>query len=436
MSETMRYDEALQYIHAVCWKGSVPGLERITELMQRLGNPEKELKFIHIVGTNGKGSTAAMLASVLKEAGYRTGLFTSPYVVDFRERMQMDGEMIPPEELAAETEAVKPFADAMADAPTEFELITAIALRWFARRGAQIVVLEAGMGGALDSTNVIPAPEAAVFTNIGLDHTEFLGDTVEAIARTKAGILKPGCAAALYPNEPAVCEIIEDLCRSMHIPLYHADPLVLVPLEHDLRGQHFRWGKLNLALPLLGEHQRRNLCLVLAVIELLRDRNWLIPDSAIRTGIAAVHWPGRFELLGRDPLFVLDGGHNPQCMDALWEAANRYLAGKPLTVITGVLADKDYASMYDRTGELATRFFTLTPPNPRALDAAALGALLEQYGKPVTVCHSPQEAVKLALAATPPAGAVLAYGSLYLAADIRSAYLELCGNGSSDAILQ
>ena len=160
-------DEALQYIHAVCWKGSVPGLERITELMQRLGNPEKELKFIHIVGTNGKGSTAAMLASVLKEAGYRTGLFTSPYVVDFRERMQMDGEMIPPEELAAETEAVKPFAAAMADAPTEFELITAIALRWFARRGAQIVVLEAGMGGALDSTNVIPAPEAAVFTNTG-----------------------------------------------------------------------------------------------------------------------------------------------------------------------------------------------------------------------------------------------------------------------------
>ena len=232
----MTYEEALQYIHAVSWKGSVPGLERITELMQRLGNPEQGLKFIHIVGTNGKGSTAAMLASVLTCAGYRTGLFTSPYVVDFRERMQLDGEMISREELAEQTEAVKPFADAMADPPTEFELITGIALRWFARKGAQIVVLEAGMGGELDATNVIPAPEAAVFTNIGLDHTEYLGNTVEAIARTKAGILKPGCAAALYPNVPEVCAVLEALCREKQIPLYHADPLVLVPLSRDLNA--------------------------------------------------------------------------------------------------------------------------------------------------------------------------------------------------------
>ena len=420
----MTCEEALQYIHAVSWKGSVPGLERITELMRRLGNPEKDLKFVHIVGTNGKGSTAAMLASVLTRAGYKTGLFISPYVLEFRERMQLDGEMILPEELAEETAAVKPFADAMADPPTEFELITGIALRWFAHRGAEIVVLEAGMGGALDSTNVIPAPEAAVFTNIGLDHTEYLGDTVEAIARTKAGILKPGCAAALYPNTPSVCAVIESLCREMHIELYHAEPLTLVPLGHDLSGQRFRWGELTLNLPLLGEHQRNNLSLVLSVIELLRDRNWRIPDEAICTGIEAVRWPGRFELLGRDPLFVLDGGHNPQCMDALWEAANTYLAGKKLTVITGVLADKDYASMYDRTARLATSFFTLTPPNPRALDAAALAALLQKYGKPVTVCENAAQAVHLALEATPPDGAVLAYGSLYLAAELRNAYLH------------
>ena len=421
----MTYEEALQYIHAVSWKGSVPGLERITELMQRLGNPEQGLKFIHIVGTNGKGSTAAMLASVLTCAGYRTGLFTSPYVVDFRERMQLDGEMISREELAEQTEAVKPFADAMADPPTEFELITGIALRWFARKGAQIVVLEAGMGGELDATNVIPAPEAAVFTNIGLDHTEYLGNTVEAIARTKAGILKPGCAAALYPNVPEVCAVLEALCREKQIPLYHADPLVLVPLSRDLNAQHFRWGELMLELPLLGEHQRNNLALVLTVLELLRDRQWHIPDSAIQAGIRAVRWPGRFELLSRDPLFVLDGGHNPQCMDALWEAANTYLAGKPLTVITGVLADKDYASMYDRTAKLAARFFTLTPSNPRALDGAALASLLQPYGKPVTVCQSAEEAVRLALEATPRDGAVLAYGSLYLAAEIRAACLKL-----------
>ena len=421
----MTYEEALQYIAAVNWKGSVPGLERITELMGRLGNPEKGLKFIHIVGTNGKGSTAAMLASVLTRAGYRTGLFISPFVIDFRERMQMDGEMISKEALAAETEYVRPFADAMADPATEFELVTAIALQWFAHQGADIVVLEAGMGGELDATNVIPAPEAAVFTNIGLDHTEYLGSTVEAIARTKAGILKPGCCAALYPNVPSVCAVIEELCREKEIPLYHADPQVLAPLGHDLSGQRFRWGELTLDLPLLGEHQRKNLSLVLTVLELLRDRNWNVPDAAIQAGIGAVRWPGRFEVLGKDPLFVLDGGHNPQCMDALWEAANTYLAGRELTVITGVLADKDYASMYDRTGRLASRFFTLTPSNPRALSGEALAKLLERYGKPVRACESPAQAVRLALEATPRDGAILAYGSLYLASELREAYLRL-----------
>ena len=420
----MTYEEALQYIAAVSWKGSVPGLERITELMDRLGNPQRELKFIHIVGTNGKGSTAAMLASVLKAAGYRTGLFISPWVIDFRERMQLDGEMISREALAAETEAVRPYADAMADAPTEFELITAIALRWFARSGAQIVVLEAGMGGELDATNVIPAPEAAVFTNIGLDHTEYLGSTVEAIARTKAGILKPGCAAALYPNLPSVCAVIEELCREKDIPLYRAEPLTLVPLGHDLTGQRFRWGKLLLELPLLGEHQRKNLSLVLSVLELLRDRGWDIPDEAIQTGIRAVRWPGRFEVLGREPLFILDGGHNPQCMDALWEAVNSYLAGKELTVITGVLADKDYAAMYDRTARLASRFYTLTPDSPRALDGAELARLLARYGKPAVPCGSPEEALRLALEHTPKDGTVLAYGSLYLASELREAYLN------------
>ena len=420
----MNYEEALQYIHAVSWTGSRPGLARITELMERLGNPEKGLKYIHIVGTNGKGSTAAMLSSVLTRAGYRTGLFISPWVIDFRERMQLNGEMISPEALAAETEAVRPHAEAMADPPTEFELITAVALKWFADEGADIVVLEAGMGGELDATNVIPAPEAAVFTNIGLDHTEYLGDTVEAIARTKAGILKPGCAAALYPNLPSVEAVIQGLCAEKRIPLYHADPLTLVPLGHDLTGQRFRWGELTLELPLLGEHQRRNLSLVLTVLELLRDRGWSIPDAAIQAGVAAVRWPGRFELLGREPLFILDGGHNPQCMDALWEAANSYLAGRPLTVITGVLADKDYDAMYDRTAKLAARFFTLTPANPRALSGAELAKLLAKYGKPVTVCESPAQAIRLALAATPPDGAVLAYGSLYLASELRQAYLE------------
>ena len=177
-------------------------------------------------------------------------------------------------------------------------------------------------------------------------------------------------------------------------------------------------------MPLLGEHQRKNLSLVLSVLELLRDRGWDIPDEAIQTGIRAVRWPGRFEVLGREPLFILDGGHNPQCMDALWEAVNSYLAGKELTVITGVLADKDYAAMYDRTARLASRFYTLTPDSPRALDGAELARLLARYGKPAVPCGSPEEALRLALEHTPKDGTVLAYGSLYLASELREAYLN------------
>ena len=420
----MTYEEALQYIHAVSWKGSRPGLSRITELMRRLGDPQNGLKYVHIVGTNGKGSTAAMLSSVLTRAGYRTGLFISPYVVDFRERMQICGEMIGREELAAFTERVRPFAETMEDLPTEFELITAIALCWFAARRCDIVILEAGMGGEFDATNVIPAPEAAVITNVGLDHTEYLGPTVEAIAETKSGVIKPGCDAVAYPNPPSVLEVLARRCLERGASLTVADPDRLQLLSRSLAGQRLRFGALELELPLLGEHQIRNAAVVLTVIERLRGRGFAIPDEAVQDGIAAVRWPGRFELLGRDPLFVLDGGHNPQCMEALLQAAEDYLAGKRLTVVTGVLADKDYASMYDRMAPLAERFFTLTPPNPRALPGEALAEWLRRYGKPVEACQSAREAVDKALAAAPKDGAVLCFGSLYLASELRAAYLE------------
>ena len=423
----MTYEEALQYIHAVSWKGSQPGLSRITELMRRLGNPQDGMQYIHIVGTNGKGSTAAMLSSVLTAAGYRTGLYVSPYVIDFRERMQVDGEMISRQELAEVTEAVRPFAETMEDLPTEFELITAVALCWFARRGCRIVVLEAGMGGEFDATNVIAAPEVAVITNVGLDHTEYLGPTVEAIAETKAGIIKPGCDVVSYPNVPSVLEVLARRCLAQGVSFTVADPGRLTLLERSLAGQRLRFGAMELELPLLGEHQIRNTAVVLTVLEQLRRRGWAISDEAVRSGIASVRWPGRFELLGKNPLFVLDGGHNPQCMEALLQAAEDYLAGRPLTVVTGVLADKDYAGMYDRTAPLADRFFTLTPSNPRALPGEELARWLSRYGKPAQACQSPAQAVELALAATPANGAVLCYGSLYLAAELRAAYLARAG---------
>lgn len=422
----MTYQEALDFIGAVSWKGSVPGLSRITELMHRLGDPQLGKKFIHIVGTNGKGSTAAMLSSILTRAGYKTGLFISPWVIDFRERMQINNRMISEEALADITEHIRPHAVKMDDAPTEFELITAIGLCWFAREECDIVILEAGMGGEFDATNVIPAPEVAVFTNIGLDHTEYLGATVEAIAATKSGILKPGCDAVLYPNQSSVEAVIRGRCEKLGIPLTHAEPERLIPLSCDLSGQRLQWGEREIRLPLLGDHQRYNTSVVLGVVSALRRRGWRVPDEAVLDGIAHTAWPGRFELLSRDPLFVLDGGHNPQCMDALLSAAETYLSGRRLTVITGVLADKDYASMYDRTFSLADRFFTVTPPSPRALSAEDLAAwLCARCDKPVEACPSASEAVRRAIAVTPKDGAILAYGSLYLASDVRKAALTL-----------
>ena len=200
----MNATEAIEYIHSVCWKGSIPGLGRTQELLAKMGNPEKDLKFVHIAGTNGKGSTAAMTASILQKAGYRTGLYTSPFIYRFHERMQVNGVEISDEDLAAVTEYVKPFAQSMAESPTEFELVCCIAFEYFKRQNCDIVVLEVGMGGAFDATNVIEAPEVAVITNIGLDHTEVLGDTVEKIAETKAGIFKEGGNAVIYRSTPSV----------------------------------------------------------------------------------------------------------------------------------------------------------------------------------------------------------------------------------------
>ena len=240
----MTLDEALHYIHAVCWKGSIPGLERISALLDKMGHPERTLKFVHVTGTNGKGSTCAMVASVLRQAGYRTGLYTSPYIVRFNERMQINGEQIPDDELCAITEEIKPLADSIFEQPTEFEMVTAIAFAWFARRQCDIVVCEVGMGGEFDATNVIGAPEAAVLCNIGLDHTEVLGDTLEKIAATKSGIIKPGCDAVLYRSTDGVEAVVEQRCREVGAALHKVDFTQLHLRQHSLEGQVFDFGGL------------------------------------------------------------------------------------------------------------------------------------------------------------------------------------------------
>ena len=418
----MTLEEALAYIHKVDWRGSVPGLSRIDTLLGLLGHPERSVKYVHVTGTNGKGSTCAMLASVLRAAGYKTGLYTSPYIFRFNERMQIGGVPIPDRDVCALVEEIRPLADSMDDHPTEFELVTAMGLTWFARQSCDIVVCEVGMGGEFDATNVIPAPEAAVITNIGLDHTAVLGGTVEQIAATKAGIIKLGCRAVLYPCGASVRQVVETRCRAVGAPLTVADFDALSPVSDTLEGQVFNCGAhKSLRLPLLGGHQLKNAAVALTAIDALRQRGWRIPESAVVQGLAAVTWPGRFQVVRRTPTVILDGGHNPQCMESLAAALREYLPGRDITVLTGVLADKDFREMYDAIAPLAARFITVTPDDPRALPAQELAAYLSPLGKPVTACGSVADGAALALDSTPPDCAVLCCGSLYLMGEAEAA---------------
>ena len=417
----MNIDEALYFIHEICWKGSIPGLSRISALLEKMGNPERKTKYVHVAGTNGKGSTCAMLASIFQAAGYNTGLYTSPYLVKFGERIQVNGEMISDEELCELTEYVKPLAMSMEDRPTEFEVVTAIGFEYFARKKCDIVICEVGMGGEFDATNVILPPELSVIVNIGLDHTEVLGDTLEKIASAKAGIIKEGSDAVIYRAKPSVEAVFEEKCRQMHCRCIKADFDAIEPLTHGLEGQTFNWNRFdNLMLPLLGDHQLHNAAVVLTAATELQKKGWNITDEDIRKGIATVVWPGRFELLRRKPLFIIDGGHNPQCIEALVKNIDDYLQGRDLIVLTGVLADKDFNCMYADVSRSAREFVTITPGNPRALSAEALADYLRQFGKPVTAAATVDEGVKMAIDLAGENGVVLAYGSLYMLGDIKA----------------
>ena len=419
----MTPEEALEYIHSRSWKGSVLGLSRISELMEKLGDPQKNMKFVHVAGTNGKGSTAVMTASVLRAAGYRTGLFTSPYIQSFNERIRVDGENIPDEALARITELVRPVAEQMEDIPTEFELVTAIGLMYFAQTKCDIVVLEVGLGGELDSTNVIDSPEVAVLCSIGLDHTEILGNSLTEIAMAKAGIIKPGCTVVAYRGEREVEDVFRTVCRDRGATLRWADFDSIIPGAHSLHGQRFSWnGFRSLQIRLLGAHQLKNAVMAMETALALREGGWNIPDAAIRQGLEEAAWPARFEVLSEDPLFILDGGHNPQCIAALVQNITDYIPDRRKVFLIGLLADKDYPQMMEACAPLADRFVTVTPDSPRALSAEGLAAFLVQYGKPVTACSSIQDGVAEALRQAADGAVVCAFGSLYMSGKIRACF--------------
>lgn len=420
----MDYKQALEYIDGVAWFGSRPGLSRVEELLHQLGDPQNKLKFVHIAGTNGKGSCASMLASVLKTAGYKTGLFTSPYLYRFNERMKINGEEIENDVLADIVTRVSIPADRMEDHPTEFELMTAAAMLWYAETDCDIVVLEVGLGGRFDATNIIPCPEAAVIMNIGLDHTKILGDTVEKIAAEKAGIIKPGCDCVLYQQQQSVEDVVRDRCDKCGAELHVADFSQIECEVEDMEEQIFTYRDEEYNIPLLGEHQLKNAAVVIETVSVLRARGWDIPQKAVFKGLGAVNWPARFEIVSDEPYFVVDGGHNPQCALTVVENLDVYFP-KCLyerVLLIGVLADKDYEELTNILNEAADEYVCVTPNSDRALPAEELAEDLKRFGKPVTACGIIEEGVRIARERAGTDNVVCAVGSLYMAGEIRACF--------------
>jgi len=422
----MTGQEAVELIHREAWTGREPGLSRTVELLGRVGNPHEQLKYVHITGTNGKGSTAAMVASVFTRAGLRTGLYTSPHLWRFHERFQVDGEPIPDATLGRIAEQVIEAGKGMEDPATEFELMTAVGMLYFVEAKCDIVVLEVGLGGRLDSTNVIPAPEVAAITNIGLEHTAELGNTRALIAQEKAGIIKTGCDAILYHQSREVEEVVERVCEKQGVPLTFTAPETMEVLSSGLDGPAFRYrGKGPYHISLLGEHQRYNAAVALETLWALTRRGWSIPEEAITEGLAKTVWPARMELVRRNPDMILDGGHNPQCMEALSQSLKRLYPEKKLIFLTGVLADKDYPAMMGDILPLAKEFFTITPDSERAMPAGELAEYLKVRDAEAIPCETTREGVERALAAAGPEDVVCACGSLYMIGEVRH-LLGLC----------
>ena len=437
--------DPIAYINTPRWQASRLGLDRIRELLERLGRPQDRLKFVHVAGTNGKGSICAYLASILNAAGHRTGMFTSPYIERFEERIRVNSAMISPDELRDVTLAVREHAEAMAEEtgghPTEFELMTAVALEHFARCGCDIVVLEVGLGGRLDSTNVIDAPEACVIARIGLDHTALLGNTLAAIAGEKAGIIKEGNAVVSWPQESEAMAVIE------HAAAEHGCEL-RVPDFAQLEEGAIRWEDgaspfrsfsyrewTDLRTGILGSYQPQNATVALEVVSVLRGRGWHIPDEAVRAGVAQTRWPGRFEIVegGSSPdgfAIVVDGGHNPQGARALADSLAEVFPGRKPVFVIGVLEDKDYPRMLEDVLPLGSAFVCVTPDNPRALPAHKLARAIRWTGQDLlgcSACVNPvvardfEDAIRRARELADPDGLICAFGSLYSVAALKEA---------------
>lgn len=429
--------DPVAYINEPRWRHSSLGLGRITLLLDKLGRPQDRFLAVHVAGTNGKGSTSAFLSSILRASGLRTGLFTSPFIERFEERIQVDGETIPPDELLVATLAVREAADEVereaGEHPTEFELMCAVAFVHFAERGCEAAVVECGLGGRLDATNVV-TPALCVISRIGMDHTDVLGDTLSAIAAEKAGIIKEGVPVVSWPQLDEAQSVLRRRCGDMGCELVESDfsqlrverlASVSGPRRFEYKGRAYTTG-------LLAAYQPMNAAVAVDAAQVLSAcRPELgVTQKAIAEGVAAAEWPGRFEAVSESPLVVVDGAHNPQGAEALAESLRELLearSGILPTLVVGVLADKDYPAIVAPMVAYARRVIAYTPDNPRALDGAELArevaSQVARAGRDVEVTSvaGAADAVSLAMEKEGPEGMVVAFGTLYSIGAIKQA---------------
>ncbi|AFM43174.1 folylpolyglutamate synthase/dihydrofolate synthase [Desulfosporosinus acidiphilus SJ4] len=427
------YQASLDYLVNLTTFGMNFGLERIRELLKRLGNPEKKLQVVHVGGTNGKGSTTVMVARILREAGYKVGVFTSPHLHDYRERITINGQMIPKEWVVQMISILRPHLEDMVaegfEHPTEFEVSTALAFLYFAQEEIDYAIVEVGLGGAIDSTNVV-TPLISVITNVAMDHMDYLGPDVVSIAKVKAGIIKPESLVVTAAQDPDVIQVLRDTAKANNVPLFivgedvHWESIWSGELEQefDLVGLHSTYYKLRLHL--IGPHQLRNAATAVTVCELLQSNcGVIIPREAVYAGLRNVEWPGRLEMLSLNPKILLDGAHNVDGARALAEALPLYSRDR-LILCMGMLADKEREKVVDMLVPMAEEIVITRPNSPRAGDWLALGKLAEQHGRPVQCIEDPKEAVIYALSRLGEKDMLCVTGSLYMLADARQALIE------------
>ena len=424
----MKYQEAMKYITEVGNFGSNYGLERTYKLLEFLDNPHGKLKIIHVAGTNGKGSTTAMITSMLKEAGYKVGMYTSPFLEEFEERIQINGENIPKEKLAQLITKIKYAVDKVIEEgynhPTEFEIITVLMFLYFATEEVDFAVVEVGLGGRLDSTNVI-TPILSVITSISFDHTNLLGNTLEEIATEKAGIIKSGIPTVIYPQEEVAEIVISSKCQELDSKLYKInkeDAKLINIIKEDKIYQQVKVkldDEYDVKLPLLGEHQILNLAVALKALEVIKDKAPKLNRESIVKSLATVRWNGRLEIMSNSPYVVIDGAHNIQGITQLDKNIKKYFEYKDMYLILGILADKDVEDMVKVITPKAKKVFTVTPNSMRAETAEELMNEVKKYNESCEAYNDYKNAFEDALKLCKKDDLLLISGSLYMIGEMR-----------------